>query len=153
MNLLSRSTLALALTVAAAAAQAQTTGQFEVRINIQEACAITTQDLDFGSTGLLTQDIVASSEINVHCTNTTPFSVALDQGSNGERLMVNNAHSIGYGLYSDASHQTPWGDDANAVAGLGSGQPQPFTVYGVVRAQPSAAPGDYFDLVTATVTF
>jgi spore coat protein U-like protein len=154
MNLLYRSTFALAIAASAVTVQAQTaTGQFEVRLSIEEACSIQTQEMDFGAAGLLTQDIETSSTITVHCTNTTPFSVALDQGSNGERRMVSNGDSIGYGLYSDASFQTPWGDDTNAVNGLGDGEPQQLTVYGIVRAQPSAAPGDYFDLVTATVTF
>lgn len=155
MSTLPRFALVLGLATAAVAVHAQpASDQFEVRINIQSACAIDAQDLNFGSHGLLAADITATSQISVLCTNTTPYSVGLDLGSSGERHMLGGDGSVAYDLFRDSAHAQPWGTaGGSTAAGTGTGQPQPLTVYGRVSAQASAAPGDYVDTVTATVSF
>ena len=50
--------------------------------------------------------------------------------------MVNGVNTLGYGLYSDATWTTNWGNTAatNWVSGTGTGAAQALTVYGQIPA-------------------
>ncbi|EBW2353380.1 ABC transporter permease subunit, partial [Salmonella enterica subsp. enterica serovar Enteritidis] len=55
-----------------------------VKISITNECkTVTATDLDFGSSGVISAAIDATSTITVTCTKGTPFSVGLGQGLNG----------------------------------------------------------------------
>src|SRR5689334_12715708 len=72
---------AVGVATAGSVAHATTaTSNFQVRITITAQClAATTNDLDFGSPGFLSSDVLAQSSISVQCTNTTPYNVGFDQ--------------------------------------------------------------------------
>ena len=64
--------------------------------------------------------------------------------------------TVGYQLYVDAAHTTPWGDGTagtSMATGGGTGNQQVVNVYGVVPAQTTPAPGNYSDTITATISF
>ena len=133
---------------------------FQMSVIVPAACTITgAGNVDFGTASLLTANIDASSTLSVRCTNTTPYTVALDGGLSAAtdptlRQMVKGALKITYGLYSNATRTTAWGSGAGAtVAGTGSGSSQSLTIYGRVPPQASVPPGAYSDTVIVSVTY
>jgi spore coat protein U-like protein len=114
----------------------------------------------------LTSAITANASIAVQCTNTTPYSIGLDNGANassGQRRMQSSGNFINYNLYTDSGFSLPWTTTSSAssctagsgscVLGTGTGANQNVTVYGQVPVQPSPAPGGYNDTVVVTVTY
>lgn len=143
-------------------ASAQTaTDTFDVRITIAEECRIiSTQTLDFGSTGVLTSNVDGTAVLQVACTPTTPYNIGLDEGlgagaTTAARLMTSGGATVGYGLFRDASRTASWGDTigTDTQAGTGTGAAQSYTVYGRVAPQTTPASGTYTDTVTVTVTY
>ena len=150
------------------AAQAATaTANMTVQLTVTATCTVSAATLDFGTTGLLATLINATTTLSVTCTNTTPYSVGLDNGANfsSTRRMRQGATSnyIGYGLYTDSGRTNAWTTasssttctTANSCAlGTGNGSAQSITVYGQVPALGAApTPGSYTDTVTITVTY
>jgi spore coat protein U-like protein len=129
-------------------------------------CNVSAGNLNFGTASLLTSAITANASIVVQCTNTTPYSVGLDNGahaSSGQRRMQSSSNFINYHLYTDSGYSLPWtttssptsctAGSASCVLGTGTGSNQNVTVYGEVPVQPSPAPGGYNDTVVVTVTY
>jgi spore coat protein U-like protein len=150
----------LAVSVAQAAT---TTTQFNVTATVKSACTVNATALNFGtydpSTGT---NLPGNSTVDVRCTRTTPFTVALNAGGTGSfanRLMVSGANSLQYNLFTTAALTTVWGDGTaatgtNAGTGTGVTTPVSFTVYGSIPSQPTAVPGaGYTDTVTVTVNY
>jgi len=151
----------LALLSGAAYASTQTS-TFQVRLSITAQClAATTTDLDFGSSGFLTSNIDAQSSIQVQCTNTTPYNVGFDKGTNGASVTARQLkggpsnETINYAIYSNSGRTTNWGNTVgtDTVTGTGSGTAQTIQVYGRVPAQTTPTPGSYTDTITVTVTY
>ena len=141
---------------------ATVTGNFQVKITIQNACAITSlNDLDFGTQNVLTSAVTGSTTLSVHCSNTTPYNIGLDTGTGAgatlaaRKMTGPGAATITYSLYQNSGFTLLWGDviGANTVAGTGTGGDQNYTVYGQVPAQSTPAPGLYTDTILVTVTF
>jgi spore coat protein U-like protein len=114
----------------------------------------------FGTAQILAANVDATATVSPTCTNTTPYTVSLDLGSNpnpvGRRRMSGpGGANITYWLYRDAARTQVWGATVgtDTVAGTGNGSAQAITVYGRVPAQSSPAPGSYSDVVTATVIY
>jgi spore coat protein U-like protein len=155
--------LACALVCPAPAAFAATaTNTFNVTMTITAQCAVTSPTtMAFPSTGLLTAPVNQTSTFNVICTNTTPYTVGLDNGGNqlaGQRRMKGgtaNNEFINYNLYQDSARTTAWGNATGSwQSGVGNGQAQAFTVFGQVPAQNTPSPSNsYIDTVTITVTY
>lgn len=152
---------ALALMPASSLAQVATTN-FTVQITIQAACQINSAgNLDFGTSGVISGNVDATSQIAVQCTASTPFSLGLSAGAGtsatvANRLMTSPAGAtISYSLYTTAAHTTVWGNTVGSdrQTGTGTGAPQIFTVYGRVPAQTTPALGVYTDTVTATLNY
>jgi spore coat protein U-like protein len=130
-------------------------------------CHLSATPLNFGSASLLTSNVDAIAMLTVQCTNTTPYSIGLDNGSNAsgsQRRMVNGATNyISYNLYTDAARSSAWntttsassctGGGSSCVLGTGTGSNQSITVYGRVPPQVAPAVGTYSDTVIVTVTF
>lgn len=151
-------------------AQAATTADFQVRITIAESCTISAGDVAFGSVTRST-DATATGTLTVNCSQGTPYTIALNNGTNSgtptakatatSRLLKKSGDttdSIPYGLYLDGSHTAVWANDASDASsektGTGNGDDQDLTVYARVLAANTNVPaGDYVDTVTATVTF
>lgn len=160
--------LALASALAAAslsgAAGAQSiTDQFQVLINIESACSIDTPsatDVDFGSVASTATDIQAEGTLSVNCTPETPWDIQLDAGQNSGGDISARAMSDGegnlvpYQLYREPARTSVWGEtvDVDTVDGVGTGEVQEVTVYGLVPSANFPA-GSYSDTVTATVVW
>jgi len=152
---------ALFCTVCSSQSNAATAvGNFQVQINIQAACIVASaSDLNFGNVGVLSANIDATSTISVQCTNTTPYTIGLNQGVNGAtvttRQMSGTGGLVNYSLFRDASRTLNWGTTigTDTVAGTGNGAAQSFTVFGRVPAQNTPNPAPYADTITVTVTY
>lgn len=138
-----------------------TTSTFGVTLAITAQCVInSTATLDFGSSGVIQANKDTTSPLVVQCTNTTPYTVALDKGTSTggsitQRLLINGSATVNYNLYTNSPGGTLWGDGTNGVTlgGTGNGAAQTITIYGRVPIQTTAAPGTYTDTVTVTVTY
>jgi spore coat protein U-like protein len=130
-------------------------------------CQLSATPLNFGSASLLTSNVDATATLSVQCTNSTPYSIGLDSGTNAsgtQRRMLSGASNyISYNLYTDAARSSAWSITTSAssctngagtcVLGTGTGSNQNVTVYGRVPPQISPAVGTYTDTVIATITF
>jgi spore coat protein U-like protein len=141
---------------------ATATGNFGVQMTITANCrVVSTNTLNFGSTGIWTSAVDASATFDVQCTNSTPYDVGLDLGANETgttRRMVHGSDAtqfVNYELYSNAGRTTVWGDtvDTDTVDGTGNGTNQTMTVYGRVPVQTVSKPGAYSDTITVTITY
>jgi len=143
-------------------AQAQTaTDSFDVTITIQADCQVTsTETLDFGTVGVLTENIDEQANIEVTCTPGTDYDIGLDVGTGigatiTVRKMTAAGATIDYGLYQNPARDVNWGNTptADTLADTGTGAAQTHTVYGRVPPQATPAPATYNDTITVTVTF
>jgi len=139
-----------------------TTTTFQARVTIAATCSIGgTTTLDFGSPGLLAANVDQTSTIQITCSDTTPYNIGLDKGTNGAsvtaRLMKGGPsnETIQYSLYSDSGRTTNWGNTVptDTVSSAGIGSSQSFTVYGRIPPQTTPTPGTYTDTITVTVTY
>lgn len=128
---------------------------------VQKNCTINATNMAFPPKGVLSSATTATSQITVKCTNNNAYSVALDGGSVANNVLARKmkhatqADTVSYQLYQDAAYATIWGNASGGAprAGTGTGSNQTYTVYGRVPAQATPRPGDYKDVVTATITF
>lgn len=136
---------------------ATATGNMSVIAGILANCqVVTVGSLDFGTTiTSLSSPLDTTADISVNCTNSTPYSVALDKGTYGTstsaRAMKNGTAVLNYEIYQDASRSVPWGDTTNTKSGTGTGSNQTITVYGRIPTQTLPAAGIYGDTVTVTI--
>lgn len=153
--------VSLSLFTGSSLAQTATT-QFNVQITIAASCQINSAtNMDFGSNGVISGNVEATSTLTVQCTNSTPYNIGLNAGAGtgatvGTRLMTGPANAtIAYSLYTTAARTTVWGNTVgtDTVAGTGTGAAQAYTVYGRVGQQTTPAPGVYTDTVTATISY
>ena len=159
--------LASGLLLAALPGQAATaTASISVTATFISSCTVSGGTINFGSAIDPTSAAVpidASTNLTVICSNTTPYSVALNAGTNAggasafsARAVKNGASTLGYQLYSDVLHTVVWGDGTSTSTtspGVGTGSNQSMTVYGRLPSVTGAIPGTYTDAVTVTVTY
>ncbi|WOE33220.1 MULTISPECIES: spore coat U domain-containing protein [unclassified Acinetobacter] len=129
--------------------------QFQVKIQIKETCDIGTgssSDMDFGTIERSTQNVQASANLNVYCTQGTPYHIALN--SEGVLKNINNnTLKLPYRLYQDQSMTREWGNiPAHYYSQHGTGQTQNITIWGKVP-DTNVPAGHYSDQVTATITY
>ncbi|MFT4256541.1 MAG: spore coat U domain-containing protein [Pseudoxanthomonas sp.] len=157
----------LALTAGAAvAATDSTTTTFSVTITINESCEFSgaaADDVDFGDVDRSTA-ATATGNLYVTCTDGTPYTIALDNGSHASgsaiteysRQMALGTVYVPYGLYTDSGYSELWGDGTNGsvAESEGTGDQQTFPVYAAVTAASTdVAAGTYTDTVTATIAY
>jgi spore coat protein U-like protein len=123
-------------------------------------CNVTATSVNFGSAGSLATNKDATGTLQVQCSNSLPYVVALNGGNAGatnptQRKMAQGATQITYGLYRDSSRTQPWGSTTgtDTVGGTGTGGQQSLTVFGRVPTQTTPAPATYSDSVVVTVTY
>jgi spore coat protein U-like protein len=132
---------------------------FNVTANINDNCAVTAQNINFGSHGVLGTNVDATGQVSITCTTSTNYTVGLNGGNaNGPptaRKMSKLSETVTYALYQDAAHNLPWGNtiNTNTIAGTGTGLTQNLTVYGRVAPQSTPSSGTYTDTVVVTVTY
>ena len=138
---------------------------FTVSVTVLASCSVSASNLSFGPVSLLTANVDAMASLAVTCTNTTPYTIALDAGQGSgatvaNRLMTSaGGATVGYGLYQDPSRMIPWGvtpppaGNADTLSGVGTGSTQTLWVYGRVWPQTTPAQGGYTDTVLVTLTY
>jgi len=138
---------------------------FQVQATVVSACTVVGSTLNFGSTIdplAAATPLDATSTLSVQCTNTTPYTVALNAGANAggasnftTRTMKSGANSLGYQLYLDAGRSSVWGDGtaSSTHAGTGTGGSQSLTIYGRLPSLANVVPGSYTDTVTVTISY
>jgi len=143
---------------------------FYVYATVITNCNISTiSGLSFATSSALTSNVDATGAISVQCTNTTPYSISLDNGtsaSGSQRRMYSAATGkyINYNLYTDSARTMGWAASTSASSctsgsgtcalGTGTGATQAaVTVYGQVPPQTTPALGTYTDTVVVTVTY
>lgn len=139
-----------------------TTSQFRVTLTVQAECRlISSSDIAFGTSGVITSALTSSGNIQVQCTNTTPYNIGLNVGAGsgasdaGRRMTSGAGATLIYNLYRDSARTQVWGQtiNSNTVSGTGNGAVQPHTVYGVVPVQTTPAAGNYSDTVQVILTY
>ena len=153
----------LALSAATTAQAATRTENMAVSMTVSASCVVTAGTLAFGTQTALPAAVDQQGTFTVNCSNTTPYTIALDAGQNGggsvtSRRMkggASNTDFVNYSLFTNTGRTTNWGTTTgtDTVAGTGSGASQTLTVYGRVPAQTINSPGGYTDNVTITVTY
>lgn len=129
------------------------------RLVIDTNCTVNADPLDFGTVTEISGH-AANSTLSVTCTLNGPFSIALNGGEvtgdiNDRRMQLDpGPDTIAYQLYKDGAHTQIWGNTPSTdVDGTGTGNPQSFTVFGLVPAQGPKPSGTYEDTITVTVSF
>jgi spore coat protein U-like protein len=138
-----------------------TTYSFTVTATVTTSCNISSTNLNFGSTGLLSANVNGSSTVTPQCTNGTPYNIGLNAGTGvgatvtTRKMTSGGGATINYSLYTDSGRTTVWGNTigTNTVAGTGSGSSQGLTVFGRIPPQTTPAPATYSDSIIATVTY
>jgi spore coat protein U-like protein len=135
-------------------------GTLTVNATIPDQCTVAATPMNYGTASLLTAPLTATASVTLTCNASTSVTVALDNGATGTgpttRLMTSGGNTVGYGIYQDSARALPWGSSpgvntqAASVTGTSS---LTLTAYGQVPAQPSAAPGDYTDVINVTVSY
>jgi spore coat protein U-like protein len=122
---------------------ATATTTFNVSATVPTKCRIAANNINFGSVGVPTTNIDASSTLSVTCTNAAPYSLGLSAGNavgatTSSRGMTGPGGAINhYSLYQDSARTQNWGNSigVDTVAGTGTGLTQSVSVYGRVAAQ------------------
>jgi spore coat protein U-like protein len=163
MKHLQRLLLLGVLCIAAASGWAATaTTTMTVTTTVTPACTIAAAPLNFGTTtNPIPSNIDVTSTLTVTCSSGTPHAVALNVGTGAgatlaTRRMTSGAFTMNYSLFTTAARAAVWGDGTAGsvtVSGVGSGAPDPVTVFGRIPPQTVGGTGVYTDTVTATITF
>ncbi len=142
------------------------TTTFQVTATVLKTCSVSATALAFGNYTPGTGLVNGSSTVNVLCTKTSPFTVALNAGTTAggavaQRLMANGANTLQYNLFTTNAYATVWGDGTGtsvtqAGNGLGLATAVAYTVYGQLpdnATNQAAVPGAYADTVTVSVSY
>jgi spore coat protein U-like protein len=131
-------------------------------------CSISSTGTAFGVFDTLSgnnDDMIGT--ITVTCTgnigDSGTYSIALSPGGGGfgPRTMQTGGHSLSYNLYSDAAHNSVWGDGSAGTSTVGdtyllsaTTYTKDYTVYGrILGPQHNAVVGSYLDNVVITLTY
>lgn len=171
MTVFTRTALAAALLAAAPMAFAQSaTDDMIVSIEIQNACTITANALDFGTQTSVDADIDDATTVELDCSAVDSaveitFGNGTGTGATFDNRQMTSAggDTIDYSLFVDAARTQHLGDgngngealvtDADGNTGS-TGTVQTFDVYGRVFGGQGPKPvGAYTDTVVATVSF
>lgn len=170
MNLSKISLIAVALAAAGALAPAHAADNmdFQVLIDIDASCDVTsTDDVDFSNNLATPGTVSATGEVVVQCTRNAPYNIQLDGGQhsgndiNARQMQhTNGVDTIAYQLYQAAGGAV-WGqtDGVDTVTGTGTGfgtgaaYDHAHAVHAVATLVGTELAGSYADTVKATVTF
>jgi spore coat protein U-like protein len=136
---------------------------FSVTATVINDCNLSSNNINFGSTGVLSANLFATGAVTAQCTLNDNYAIALNAGTTlgaslGDRQMaISGGGAVThYQLYTSSAYSTVWGDGTSGtgtVAGTGNGGNQIYVVYAEVPAQTTPNPGTYSDTITATVTY
>lgn len=136
---------------------------FNASVTLGGTCTVTASPVSFGTTQGLATALAASGSLMVTCSNTMPYSIALNAGTTTGNTIAARSMSLGgagpgivsYQLYQDSGFTVVWGDGTSGAVypGTGTGMAQSIPVHGRVPSQTTPVSGTYQDTVTATVTY
>lgn len=123
--------------------------------------------INFGSVGALTSAInvtfsgTQDGSLNLYCSNSTPYSIAIDNGlhnSSGQRRLAGGTSEfVNYNLFKDSARSQPWNTTpvTGVQEGTGTGLANaiPLLIYAQVPAQTTPSISTYSDTVTVTVSW
>jgi len=138
------------------------TATIAVTATVAATCTLAADSLEFPAyTGA--EDVTASADLSVTCSNTAPYVVSLGMGNGtgataDARLMsggVGGNDTLAYQLFQDDAESIAWGNTTgtDTLAGTGDGTEQTLTVHGVIAAGQESSIGDYSDSVVASVDY
>ena len=144
-------------------------GSSSFTATVNANCNISTTTMNFGSNApTIASNIDSTATITAQCTNSTPYSIGLSNGTNASgsqnRMRLGaTANFLNYHLYTDSARSHVWatttsttsctGGASTCVLGTGTGSNQNTTVYGRVPPQTALAAGSFTDTVVVTITF
>jgi spore coat protein U-like protein len=133
---------------------------FTVTATVPTTCRIATNNLNFGTAGVLAANTDSTTTLSPTCTNGTPYNIGLDKGLNGGSVTTRLMKSAGpatimYSLFRDAARTMNWGQTigTDTAAGTGTGLAQSPTAYGRIPPQATPSPGTYNDTIVVTLTY
>lgn len=135
---------------------------FQVQATAINDCTISANPVNFGPSNLLASPIRATGTLSVRCVNNNAFRITLNGGTVAGSVAARKMKPAGGGTdrlsyrLSTSLDGALWGDGTagtSVYTGTGTGSTVGITVYGMLPAQATPAPGDYSDTVTATVYF
>jgi spore coat protein U-like protein len=90
------------------------TTTFNVTATVPTTCRIATNNLNFGTAGVLTANTDATTTLSPVCANGTPYNIGLNQGVNGGSVTTRAMKAAGpalinYSLFRDAGRTMNWG--------------------------------------------
>jgi len=147
------------LALAGTAQAAQKTATFTVTATVLDNCVISATDMNLGTFDG-TNNLAATSNISVSCTNGKAYDVSLSPGNSGNsaaRTLSNGSQTLAYNLYTTVDHDVVW-DSTNVVSDTGGGMAvtNTHTVYGQLLASDNTGAidaGTYTDSITATIVY
>ena len=133
--------------------------RYNITAHVSNSCTISATNLNFSDYTQAQLD--GQSQIQLTCTDATPWNVGLDGGKfpgalTSRRSMTGPAASqLDYQLYTDPARTNVWGNNvgSDTVSGTGNGFSQTLTVYGRIPSGQRVRDGGYVDTITATITF
>ena len=144
--------------IATAASAGSATANLSATASIAATCTISTSAVAFGAYAGTQVD--ATGTVTANCITGTAWTIGLGTGTGtgattSNRKMTSGANTLGYGLFSDSTHTTNWGNaiGTDTIAGTGTGASQNQTVYGSIPTGSVPAAGSYTDTVVATINF
>lgn len=165
MRFSSKASLTLALTAllfGASSAHAGTdSDSMTVTATVIASCDITTNPMAFGNYNPVSgTPLDGATTLSVHCTNGTPYEIAMNAGSGAgatipSRRMTYGSDTLNYSIYRDSNRSNLWGQTtgSNVLTGTGTGAAQSLNVYGRIPVNQTAPAGSYTDTVTVTLTY
>lgn len=135
--------------------------RFQVSATAVDSCNVAATDLVFGNyDSLTTAPTDQSSSIVIVCTADSSYTIGLDAGTGAgattaTRKLTGGAGTLNYSLYRDGARTQVWGNSAGSdtVAGVGTGVPAEYSVYGRIAPKQPARRGAYTDVITVSVTY
>lgn len=130
--------------------------QLQVSATVLPSCNVEAAPLAFGAFAAGADQVDTQSAIRLDCTPDLAFTVAMDEGRNGNRQMTGEGSGalLGYDIYTDAARTRRWGGrGAGALSAVAPGDGRvEYAVYGRLDAK-NASADRYSDVVTVTVEF
>ncbi len=130
-----------------------------ITASVLHKCIVSGGALNFGIVSSLNNRIDASTNISLICSNTLPYSIALDNGLNSAssttRKMKSGSNTVDYSLFRDAGRTRNWGATigVDTLGGVGTAVTTSIPIYGRVPAQSTPPAATYTDTVQITVTY
>lgn len=131
-----------------------------VSLSIVDGCTVSAAPLVFAMPVPTNQDFDSTSSITVRCNPNLAFTLNIDNGlhAQGNNRRVYNASANDHLNYT--IHQTPpptqvWGrgNTRNLAGNSGPTGIVVYPVYGRLKGEAGAAPGNYSDLLTISIDF